>query len=442
MAAKDTASKLKNWQPDPNISEEELEEMRVEVFDRIIVARVGLLLRHPFFGNMATRLRILAADDWLPTAAVDGRNLYYNTQFFNAMSNKEIEFVVAHEILHMVFDHLGRREDRNPMLYNIAADYKVNNLLVRDRIGEKPKIVDCFQDFKYDGDTSEEIYDKLFEEAEKAGQELKELLEELEKEGEMLDEHLDDNGSGDAEEGNESKDANGNTVSKKRPKYSKEELKKIRDEIKEGMLQASQAAGAGNTPGEVQRMIRELTEPKMNWREILQQQIQSTIKNDFTFQRPNRKGWHTGAILPGQNFDETIDIAVALDMSGSIGNAQARDFLSEIKGIMEQYKDYNIKVWCFDTQVYNEQDFTADGGEDLLDYEIFGGGGTDFMANWEYMKETGYVPKKFIMFTDGYAWDSWGDEDYCDTVFLIHSHHDKNVQAPFGTTLRYEEVSA
>ena len=439
--AKDTASKLKNWSPDPNITPEELEEMRVEVYDRIVVARVGLLLRHPFFGNMATRLRILAADDWLPTAAVDGRNLYYNTQFFNAMNNKEIEFVVAHEILHMVFDHLGRREDRHPMLYNIAADYKVNNLLVRDRIGTKPSIVDCFQDFKYEADTSEDIYDKLFEDAKEAGKELQELLEQLDQEGEMLDEHLDD-GDGNGEEGEEEKDANGNSVSKKRPKYSKEELKKIRDEIKEGMMTAAQAAGAGNTPGEVQRMIKELTEPKMNWREILQQQIQSVIKNDFTFARPNRKSWHTGAILPGQDFDETIDIAVALDMSGSIGNAQAQDFLGEIKGIMDQYADYNIKVWCFDTKVYNEQDFSADGGEDLLNYEIFGGGGTDFMANWEYMKEKDYVPKKFIMFTDGYAWDSWGDADYCDTVFLIHSHHDKNVQAPFGTTVRYEEAGA
>jgi predicted metal-dependent peptidase len=436
--AKDTASKLKNWQPDPNITPEQLEEMRVDVMERIIVARVGLLLRHPFFGNMATRLRILAADDWLPTAAVDGRNLYFNTQFFNAMTNKEIEFVVAHEILHMVFDHLGRREDRNPMLYNIAADYKVNNLLVRDRIGEKPKIVDCFQDFQYDADTSEEIYDKLFEQAKK---DFDDFMEQLEQEGEMLDEHLDD-GDGGSEEGEEEKDSNGNNVSKKRPKYSKEEMKKIKDEIKEGMMTAAQAAGAGNTPGEITRMIKELTEPKMNWREILQQQIQSTIRNDFTFQRPSRKGWHTGAILPGQNFDETIDIAIALDMSGSIGDSQAKDFLGEVKGIMDQYKDYNIKIWCFDTKVYNEADFTADGGEDLLDYEIMGGGGTDFMANWEYMKEEGYVPKKFLMFTDGYAWDSWGDEDYCDTVFLIHSHHDKNIQAPFGTTVRYEEASA
>src|SRR6056300_1582085 len=194
MAAKDTQSKLKNWEPDPNITPEQLEEMRVEVLDRIIVARVGLLLRHPFFGNMATRLRIKAADDWLPTAAVDGRNLYFNTQFFNAMDNKEIEFVVAHEILHMVFDHLGRRDDRNPMLYNIAADYIVNNTLVRDRIGDKPKIVDCYQDFKYDGWTSEEVYDELFKEAKKNG---KDFLKQL---GEMLDEHLDMYGD-DGEEG-------------------------------------------------------------------------------------------------------------------------------------------------------------------------------------------------------------------------------------------------
>ena len=442
MAKKDTASKLKNWTPDPNITPEELEAMRVEVYDRIVVARVGLLLRHPFFGNMATRLRILAADDWLPTAAVDGRNLYYNTQFFNAMNNKEIEFVVAHEILHMVFDHLGRREDRHPMLYNIAADYKVNNLLVRDRIGEKPKIVDCFQDFKYDGDTSEEIYDKLFEDAKEAGKELQELLDQLDQEGEMLDEHLDAEGEGEGEEGKEEKDSNGNGVSKKPAKYSKEELKKIRDEIKEGMMTAAQVAGAGNTPGEIQRIIKELTEPKMNWREILQQQIQSVIKNDFTFARPNRKSWHTGAILPGQDFDETIDISVAIDMSGSIGDAQAKDFLSEIKGIMDQYTEYNIKVWCFDTKVYNEQDFTSDNGDSLEDYEVIGGGGTDFMANWKYMKENDIQPKKFIMFTDGYAWDSWGDEDYCDTVFLIHSHHDKNIQAPFGTTVRYEDASA
>jgi predicted metal-dependent peptidase len=437
MATKDTASKLKNFTPNPDITEDELATMRVEVLDRIIVARVGLLLRHPFFGNMATRLRILAADDWLPTAAVDGRNLYYNTQFFNAMNNKEIEFVVAHEILHMVFDHLGRRGDRDPMIYNISADYIVNNTLVRDRIGKIPSIVNCYQDFKYEGWTSEEVYDDVYEEAKKNGEEyLKQL-------GEMLDEHLDmdgeDEGGSDGED--EGEDVNGNATSKKQPKYTESEMKQIKDEIKENMISAAQSAGAGNVPGEVARIIKELTEPKMNWRQLIRQQIQSTIKSDFTFSRPSRKGQMSGAILPGMNFAETIDICVSIDMSGSIGNKQGADFLGEIQGIMEEFPDYNIKVWCFDTRVYNEQEFTADGGEDLLDYELMGGGGTDFMCNWTYMKEHDIQPKKFIMFTDGYAWDSWGDPDYCETVFVIHSHRDKNLEGPFGVTAHYEDAA-
>jgi len=426
MSAKDTASKLKNWEPNPDITEAELDEMRKDVLDRIIIARVGLLLRHPFFGNMATRLRIQCADEWCPTAAVDGRNLYFNTQFFNAMNNKEIEFVIAHEILHCVFDHLGRRDERNPMLYNIAADYIVNNLLVRDRIGEKPSIVDCFQDFKYEGWTSEEVYDELFKEAEKNG---KEFLEQL---GEMLDEHLDLEGDGTEED---NKDGKG------RPKYSKAEMDQIKDEIKEAMIQAAQTAGAGNTPAGIQRLIKQLTEPKMNWRELLRQQIQSTIKSDYTFARPSRKGWHTGAILPGMNFQDTIDICITLDMSGSIGDAQAKDFLGEIQGIMDEYKDYKIKLWCFDTSVYNEQDFSADDGDALTDYEIYGGGGTDFMVNWQYMKDNDIQPKKFIMFTDGYAWDSWGDPDWCETIFIIHSNHNKNLEAPFGITAHYEEAA-
>lgn len=421
----------KGFEP-KELTEEELLAMRKEVQDRIIVARVGLLLRHPFFGNMATRMQVKACDDWCPTAATDGRNLYYNTQFFNALTNKEIEFVIAHEILHCIFDHIIRREDRNPMLYNIACDYIVNNTLVRDRIGDPVKLVQIYQDWKYEGWTSEEVYDELFKKAEENGEQ---FLKQL---GELLDEHIDwekdpkdGNGKSDGEEGE----------GKGRPKYTKEELKKIRDEIKENMISAAQTAGAGNVPGEVARIIKELTEPKMNWREILQQQIQSTIRNDYTFSRPSRKGWHTGAILPGMNFDQQIDIAIALDMSGSIGDPQAKVFLSEIKGIMDQYKDYNIKLWCFDTKVYNEADYSADGGEDILSYELMGGGGTEFMCNWDYMKENDYVPKKLIMFTDGYPWGSWGEDDYCDTVFIIHGHRDKDLKAPFGVTAHYEDAA-
>lgn len=418
------------------LSPEELAVMREEVHDRVIVARVGLLLRHPFFGNMATRMRVQSCDDWCPTAATDGKNLYYNTQFFNMLTNKQIEFVIAHEILHCVFDHIVRREDRDARIYNIACDYLVNNLLVRDKIGERVDQIQIFQDFKYDGWSSEEVYDDIKDTYDD---------QELEALGQLLDEHIDWEKDGDQEgEGDTPGNGGGKEQGKKqskRPKYTKEELKKIRDEIKESMITSAQSAGAGNTPGEIARMIKELTEPKMNWRELLRQQIQSTIKSDFTFSRPSRKGWHTGAILPGMNFMDTIDICIGIDMSGSIGNQQAQDFLGEVKGIMDEYKDYKIKLWCFDTEVYNEEDFSADGGQDLMDYEILGGGGTDFDANWTYMKQHDIQPKKFIMFTDGYPFGSWGDEEYCDTIFVIHSHRDKNLQAPFGVTTHYDEAA-
>ena len=382
------------------------------VVDNIIVARVALLLRHPFFGNMATRLKIKDGSDWLTTAATDGRHLYYSRPFFEKLTSKQIEFVVAHEILHNVFDHMGRCEGRDKQIWNAAVDYAVNGQLVRDRIGEVPPDIKIFHDPKHYGKSAEQIYDEIFPEMEN---------QQLSAFGQLLDEHLSQDGDG--------KDG--------QPQYTKEELKQIRDEIRDAVMQAASAAGAGNVPANIQRMIKELTEPKMNWREILRQQIQSTIKNDFTFARPSRKGWHTGAILPGTNYEETIDICVSIDMSGSISDAQAKDFLSEIRGIMEEYKDFKIKLWCFDTRVYNEADYDGYTMDEFDEYEVRGGGGTEFDVNWEYMKEHDINPKKFIMFTDGYPWGSWGDEDYCDTVFIIHGNN--SIVPPWGTYAYYEE---
>ena len=318
----------KGFEP-KELTDDELKVMRADVQDRIIVARVGLLLRHPFFGNMATRLKVEHCDDWCPTAATDGKHLFYNTQFFNALSNKEIEFVIAHEILHCVFDHIIRREDRDPMIFNIACDYIVNNTLVRDKIGEPVKMIPIFQDWKYDGWTSEEVYDEIHKKAEENG---KKFLEQL---GELLDEHVDWEKAPKGQKGSKGKGKGKG----QRPTYTKEELGKIRDEIKENMISAAQAAGAGNIPGEIERMIKDLTEPKMNWREILRQQIQATIRNDYTFSRPSRKGWHTGVVLPGMNSDQQIDCAIRLHTSGSIGDDQAKIFLSEVKGICDEFKE-------------------------------------------------------------------------------------------------------
>lgn len=396
-----------------------------KIVEKLITARVGLLLRHPFFGNLATRMKMIDASDWCSTLATDGRNFYYNNGFVHKLTPKEAEFGFAHEVLHNVFDHMGRRGDRHPELSNIAADYAANQILKDERIGMFPSFMKCYQDDKYRGMSYEEIYTIIYEKADKI---------DISSLGELLDEHLDDgNDDGDADGGG---DGDKEGKGKGRPKLTAEEKKAIRDEMKEAIVAAAQSAGAGRVPAGIQRMISDYTEPKMDWRQILRMQIQSIFKSNYSFTRPNRKSQHCGAILPGMMNEETIDVSVAIDMSGSISDAMAKDFISEVKGIMDEYKDFKLDLWCFDTQVYNYAKFTGDTADEIMEYECKGGGGTDFDVNFEFMKEEGIEPKKFIMFTDGYPCGSWGDEDYCESLFVIHGN--ETIIAPFGQTAYYK----
>jgi len=399
------------------------------IIDKLTTARVGLLLKAPFFGNMATRMQLIEADEWCPTAATNGRNFYYNTKFVQKLSVKKLEFLFGHEICHCVFDHFGRVGSRDRQLSNIAQDYAVNQILVDERIGEKITEVKICYDPKYRGLAWEEIYDQLYEKAEKIS--MPDLLKQL---GDLLDEHINEDGSGPGKEGDGDKQGKG------MPGMTKEEAQQIRDEIKEAMIQSAAAAGAGKVPAGIQRMIKDMTEPKISWRDLVRQEIQSIIRNDYSFTRPNRKSMHSGAILPGMKEATTIDIGISIDMSGSIGQEDATVFLSEVKGIVDQYEDFKINLWCFDTAIYNHQEFTQDNSEELFEYEPQGGGGTDFEANWEFMKEQGIQPKKFIMFTDGYPCGGWGDEDYCDTIFIVKGNTE--AEAPFGQTVIYEKEAA
>ena len=399
------------------------------IIDKLTTARVGLLLKAPFFGNMATRMQLIDASEWCPTAATNGRNFYYNVDFVKKLSVKKLEFLFGHEICHCVFDHFGRVGSRDRQLSNIAQDFAVNQILVDERIGEKITEVKICYDPKYRGLAWEEIYDILYEQAEKIP--MDQLMKQL---GDLLDEHINEDGNSPGKEGD--KEGKGKGV----PGMTKEEAQQIRDEIKEAMIQSAAAAGAGKTPAGIQRMIKDMTEPKISWRDLVRQEIQSIIRNDYSFTRPNRKSMHSGAILPGMKEATTIDIGISIDMSGSIGQEDATVFLSEVKGIVDQYEDFKINLWCFDTAIYNHQEFTQDNSEDLFDYEPEGGGGTDFEANWEFMKEQGIQPKKFIMFTDGYPCGGWGDEDYCDTIFIVKGNTE--AEAPFGQTVIYEKEAA
>ncbi len=394
--------------------------------ERLVTARIGLLLRHSFFGNLATRLQLINADEWCATAATDGQKFYYNSRFIMMLKPKEVEFLVAHEVLHVVYDHMGRRGNRDPQIWNIADDYCVNADLKRHKVGQFITTVPCLYEQKYDGKAAEEVYDDLMKNVQKIS--MDDLIDQL------LDDHLDGEegeGEGDGEDGS------GNKKGKGRPQLSDEERERIRQEVKQAIINASSTAEAGSLPAGVERLIRQATNPVMPWRELIQTNLTSAIRTDYSWMRPSRRGWHMDAIMPGMTPGEEIDVVVAIDMSGSISNKQAQQFLGEIGGMMDSFDGYKVHVFCFDTDTYNPQDFTSENLDSIDNYEPMGGGGTDFDCIFDYLKKVGNVPKRLICFTDGYPCGSWGDADYCDTTWIIHG--DPNPNPPFGTYAIYDE---
>lgn len=408
---------------------------------QLVAARMRLLFRHPFFGQIALRLVLEPADrKWCPTAATDGRKFYYNPAFIAELDEKEHVFLVAHELGHCIYEHFLRRQGREPKLWNIANDYVINNMLEIELVkkaekGEYARVITYVKPFlnhDYDGWASEEVYDDLQQKQQNGA--------DPEKDGDLIDVHISLDGSGDGgdEEGVEVPGISSDGLAERPGPLSDDEQKQLSNEMKDAMISAAQSVGADKLPGDVKRMITDLLEPQMDWREIIRAQIESSLKANFTWMRPNRKGWHIPAILPGMERDFMIDVALAIDTSGSISQAMLTEFVSEIAGIMEQYEHYRIQIWQFDTKVYGYDKFTSDDARDIREYEFKGGGGTDFMANWKFMKKNEITPDQFIMFTDGQPYDSWGDPDYCDTVFLINTTYGKP-EAPFGQSVYYKQ---
>lgn len=394
-----------------------------QAVDNIIRARVKLLLNSPFFGALATRLKIVDASKWCQTAATDGRHFYYNVDFINSLDKDELRFLFGHEVMHCCFDHMSRRGSRHKELWNMAADYVINLELVEQGIGKlihkQGSIEPCY-DTKYKDMTSEQVYELLLTQYEKNKDKFKFI---------SMDVHLDPSDSSGDDDGT---GENGPIV------ISPEERAMLREEIKQEIIRASKAAGSEKTPASIRSMIDGLLDPKIDWRTQITQELLSVLKSDYSFMKPDKKSWSSGGItIPGMPNDFKADIAVAIDTSGSITHEMVRDFLSEIKGIMDQFNDFDLKLWCFDTSVHNPQDFKPDNSDEIDTYKIGGGGGTEFEVNWQFMKNEDYLPHKFIMFTDGYPCGGWGDEDYCDTLFLIKGA--THIEAPFGVTCHYED---
>ena len=385
------------------------EDLTIE--ERLIAAKVQMLMCLPFFGSLASGLNVKVVDwrfdkETPMTAATDGVNFFYNPEGIKDRTIPELVWLYAHEVSHVCWQHFMRMGDRNKTLWNIATDYAINGILRINKIG-KP-FEKHLDDKKFDGMAAEQIYDILYKEAPKLD------LDALSKM--LADKHL---------EMDQNEDGSPKT---------EEQIRDLTNKIKEDIIKATQSMEAGSIPAGFDRLIEGIVSPQLPWQEILRDRIKSKIKTDFTFMQPNRRSGNMGGIIfPSMTVEDQIDICIAMDMSGSISDDIASEFMSEINGIISEFRSWNIKIWSFDTKVYNQKEYSSDDNDDIMSYQPKGGGGTAFECNWSYMKTASIEPKLFIMFTDLYPCDGWGDPDYCDTLFI--GYGECRTAAPFGETI-------
>jgi predicted metal-dependent peptidase len=136
---------------------------------------------------------------------------------------------------------------------------------------------------------------------------------------------------------------------------------------------------------------------KVDWRELLYGYIASYAKSTYSFVPPNMKYLYRGIYLPSLSSD-LLRIVVAIDTSGSIDEALLSEFLGEINSIMQSYPNYEIDVITADAKVQSHKVFLP--GE-TLEYEVSGGGGTDFRPVFEYIDSYINYPTLLLYFTDG-----------------------------------------
>lgn len=366
--------------------------MNNTVLQQLTRARTALVLDQPFFGVLALRLKMVEEPS-VKTAAIDGKHIFYNPEFIATLSPAETLTLVAHEVMHCVYDHIGRRGGRNPRKYNKAGDYVINQALLDANFSP---IKGWLHNPAFAGMGSEEVYNLLPDEDDNDGQGPGDP-------GEALDEVMDgDSGATEADA----------------------------TEWKVATVQAAQAAQAmGKLPASLKRFVDDMLAPKVDWRAILQRFVAETSKNDYSWTRPNRRFIQQGLFLPTLHSENMGAIVVAIDTSGSIDQHTLNTFGSEIKAIVQSVRPEVTTVIYCDAAVNHVDTF---GPNDELHFEMHGGGGTDFRPPFDLVEESGAMPVCMVYLTDGYG--PFPKDPGYPVLWVMTS----KVVAPFGETVAIE----
>lgn len=368
---------------------------------KMVKARANLVMGHPFFGALALRLKMIE-DPSIKTASCDGTSIRYNPKFVDKLPLSKVQGLIAHEVMHPAFLHHTRRGSRDKKKWNLACDYAINTIL--HNAGFDLPNGGCLNP-AYNGMTAEHIYTLLPDDPDDP------------------DGDNDPGGDGGVDDSPNSQNGGGS-----QSQQNHEEA-----EWKIAVAQAAHMAKqTGRLPGDIERMLEELFEPVLPWRNILRRFMTEKRNDDFSWKRGNRRFIAQGLYLPSRLSDDAMgEIVVVIDTSGSISQKELTEFGSEVKGIVDEVRPSKVRVIYCDSRIAHIDEF---GPDDDLQFAAHGGGGTDFRPPFKWLEENQIVPRALVYLTDGYGPFPEQEPDF-PTLWCINNH---DVIPPYGEHLILE----
>jgi predicted metal-dependent peptidase len=389
---------------------------------KLAAARTRLILDKPFLGALVMRLPLKAANpEWCPTVATDARHFYYNAEYIEALSLEQTQFMLAHEALHCALSHFARRQHRVRHRWDLACDFAINPLLVKDGLKPPPGalILDLFA-----GMSAEEIYPSLDENDD----------------SELLDKHLYDGdeggegGRGDDQSGQQSAGGGGENGTRGKTGHGAQAATEReaqgappapltpqeRDELaarwQQYLASAAQSAqAAGKLSGGMARLVDHLLQPTLPWRMLLARYMSLSARDDYSWQRPSRR---EGNLLFPSLRSTRLEVVVALDTSGSLSDTDIGEFLAEVDALKSQLSA-RIHLLACDSDLSAEGPWLFDPWEPLsLPRQLNGGGGTAFTPVFEWVERQATRPGLLLYFTDAEGTFPAAEPDY-PVIWLV-----------------------
>lgn len=422
-----------------------------EYTKRLLLSRLRILCNNGFYGLLLMHM-IYAIDEKCETAATDGRRIMFGPEFLDSLSDKELDFVMMHEILHVVLQHCFRTGDRDNDIFNIACDIVVNsNILLSEsmdissitisKYGPSMHIApDGNEGYNY---TAEEVYEMLQKNG-NSGQGLPSQQGGIGQNSNSSTKKGKGKGSSLGRAIKKQTDADGEAVWDDHTKWGMDEdddeLKEVWSKRFEDAVETILIRDPSNTrglmPAFAERLFKELMKPQTDWRTILNEFIHEEIV-DYSFAPPDRRFDDCPFFLPDFNDKDDIaeDILFMIDTSGSMSDSMITAAYSEVKGAIDQF-DGKLKGWLgfFDAAIIEPRRF-----EDENEFKIIkpaGGGGTDFQIIFEYVQQhmQEKLPVCIIILTDGYA--PFPKEHLAGGIPVLWLLNNDKVDPPWGKIAR------